>query len=97
MGEGRDRQSRKQKPKQTNKQINRDGETPPSSSNSFFSLLGNVGAAGAAETNKYAPTILDALMSSIDDANEDIAMEAMNGLAKVRERRREGETRDRQR
>lgn len=46
--------------------------------------LGNVGAAGAVETNKYAPTILDALMSSIDDANEDIAMEAMNGLAKVR-------------
>ncbi len=45
--------------------------------------LGNVGAAGAAETNKYAPTILDALMSAIDDNNEDIAMEAMNGLAKV--------------
>jgi hypothetical protein len=34
-------------------------------------------------TNKYAPTILDALMSSIDDSNDDIALESMNGLAKL--------------
>src|SRR6185437_15005344 len=45
--------------------------------------LGNIGSAGAAEANKYAPTVLDALMSSIDDADESISMDAMRGLAKV--------------
>lgn len=45
--------------------------------------LGNIGAAGAVEANKYAPTVLDALMSSIDDADETIAMEAMRGLSKI--------------
>jgi hypothetical protein len=45
--------------------------------------LGNIVAVGSEEANKYAPTVLDALMSSIDDSNEVIAMEAMNGLAKV--------------
>jgi len=45
--------------------------------------LGNITAVGSEEANKYAPTILDALMSSIDDQNEELAMEAMNGLSKV--------------
>jgi len=45
--------------------------------------LGNIGNAGITEANKYAPTVLDALMSNIDDQNDLIAMEAMNGLSKV--------------
>ena len=45
--------------------------------------LGNIVAAGEEEANKYAPTVLDALMSCIDDKDETIALEAMNGLAKV--------------
>lgn len=35
------------------------------------------------KANKYAPSVLDALLTSIDDHNESIAMEAMNGLAKI--------------
>lgn len=45
--------------------------------------LGNIVAVGTEEANQYAPTVLDALMSSIDDTNETIALEAMNGLSKV--------------
>jgi len=45
--------------------------------------LGNIASVGDEQGNKYAPTVLDALLSSIDDQNEAIAMEAMNGLAKV--------------
>jgi len=45
--------------------------------------LGNVASTGLTEVNRYAPTIIDALMCSIDDANEVIAMEAMNGLSKI--------------
>jgi hypothetical protein len=45
--------------------------------------LGNIVHVGIDLANKYAPTVLDALLCSIDDANESIAMEAMNGLAKV--------------
>lgn len=45
--------------------------------------LGNIVAVGTEEANQYAPTVLDALMSSIDDQNEILALEAMNGLSKV--------------
>ena len=45
--------------------------------------LGNIVSAGVEDVNKYATTILDALLTSIDDQNEILAMEAMNGLAKV--------------
>jgi hypothetical protein len=45
--------------------------------------LGNIVSVGTEETNKYAPTVLDALMSSIDDQLEAISLEAMNGLSKV--------------
>lgn len=51
----------------------------------FYCLrgLGNVVSNGSAQVNQYASTILDALMSSIDDENDTVAMEAMNGLSKV--------------
>lgn len=45
--------------------------------------LGNIVSVGLDQANTYASTILDALMSSIDDSNETIAMEAMNGLSRV--------------
>jgi len=45
--------------------------------------LGNIVSVGPEEANKYAPTVLDALMSSIDEINEVNAMQAMNGLAKI--------------
>jgi len=45
--------------------------------------LGNIVSVGIEEANKYAPTVLDALMSSIDEINEVNAMQAMNGLAKI--------------
>ncbi|PRP83406.1 hypothetical protein PROFUN_09434 [Planoprotostelium fungivorum] len=45
--------------------------------------LGNIVAVGIEDGNKYAPTILDALLSSIDDRDDNIAQQAMNGLAKV--------------
>jgi len=45
--------------------------------------LGNIVSVGTEEANKYAPTVLDALMSSIDEINEVNAMQAMNGLAKI--------------
>ena len=45
--------------------------------------LGNIVSAGTEQANKYAPTVLDALMSCIDDNNDTLALEAMNGLAKV--------------
>jgi len=45
--------------------------------------LGNIITTPSDQINKYAPTVLDALMSSIDDPNDTISLEAMNGLAKV--------------
>jgi hypothetical protein len=45
--------------------------------------LGNVVAAGEAATNQYAPTVLDALTSSMEHEDEDIVLEAMAGLSKV--------------
>jgi len=45
--------------------------------------LSNIVSCPPDQINKYAPTILDALMSSIDDRLDDVALESMNGLAKV--------------
>jgi len=45
--------------------------------------LSNVIANGPEQTNRYAPTIIDALVSSIDDQDEVTAMESMLGLSKV--------------
>jgi len=45
--------------------------------------LGNIASAGVTEVNRYAPTVIDALMCAIDDPNETIAREAINGLSKV--------------
>jgi len=45
--------------------------------------LSNIVSCPTDQINKYAPTILDALMSSIDDRLDDVALESMNGLAKV--------------
>eukprot|EP01119_Soliformovum_irregulare_P013154 TRINITY_DN3473_c0_g1_i1.p1 TRINITY_DN3473_c0_g1~~TRINITY_DN3473_c0_g1_i1.p1 ORF type:complete len:1648 (+),score=609.13 TRINITY_DN3473_c0_g1_i1:20-4963(+) len=45
--------------------------------------LGNIVAVGKEEANNFASTILDALMSSIDDRDEIICQEAMKGLSKV--------------
>jgi len=45
--------------------------------------LGNVSLCPVELANQYAPTILDALMSAIDDNQDDIALEAMTGLAKA--------------
>eukprot|EP01101_Sappina_pedata_P011357 TRINITY_DN7637_c0_g1_i1.p1 TRINITY_DN7637_c0_g1~~TRINITY_DN7637_c0_g1_i1.p1 ORF type:complete len:1380 (-),score=647.08 TRINITY_DN7637_c0_g1_i1:49-4188(-) len=45
--------------------------------------LGNVASCGQSEVDKYGPTIVDALMSNIDDSDEIIAMEAISGLSKV--------------
>jgi len=45
--------------------------------------LGNIVSAGKAMVDKYATTILDALVSYIDNADEVLAMESMAGLSKV--------------
>jgi len=45
--------------------------------------LGNIVSVEREEANKWAPTVLDALLTSIDDQNESIAMEAMQGLSKI--------------
>eukprot|EP01132_Coremiostelium_polycephalum_P004092 gene4092-5120_t len=45
--------------------------------------LSNVVSCGAEQTNRYAPTVIDALSSSIDDADEVIAMESMLGLSRI--------------
>jgi len=45
--------------------------------------LANIVTSSSEQINKYTPTILDALMSSIDDRSDDIALESMNGLAKM--------------
>lgn len=45
--------------------------------------LSNIVANGTDQTNRYAPTIIDVLVSSIDDLDEVIAMESMLGLSKV--------------
>lgn len=45
--------------------------------------LGNIVSAGKFMVDKYATTILDALVSYIDNADETLAMESMNGLSKV--------------
>jgi len=45
--------------------------------------LGNVASCGQIEVDRYGPTIIDALMCSIDDQDQVIAMEAINGLSKI--------------
>ena len=45
--------------------------------------LGNSAAGGEALANKFAASVIDALMSVIDHSNEDICMESMNGLDRV--------------
>eukprot|EP01133_Synstelium_polycarpum_P020470 gene20470-24563_t len=45
--------------------------------------LGNIVETGEEQTNRYAPTVIDALSSSIDDADEIMAMESMIGLSKI--------------
>lgn len=45
--------------------------------------MGNITGVGLDLANKYAPTVLDCLMTSIDDQRDEIALEAMDGLSKV--------------
>jgi len=45
--------------------------------------LGNIADAGAEEVNRFSTTIIDALMCAIDNPDEALAMEAMNGLARI--------------
>jgi hypothetical protein len=45
--------------------------------------LSNIVAVNKEELNKYSATVLDALMSNIDDANEEVALEAMTGLSRL--------------
>ncbi|EFA77696.1 hypothetical protein PPL_12305 [Heterostelium album PN500] len=45
--------------------------------------LSNIVSAGEEQTNRYAPTVIDAISSSIDDADEVMAMESMLGLSKI--------------
>ncbi|EGG22616.1 hypothetical protein DFA_04746 [Cavenderia fasciculata] len=45
--------------------------------------LSNIVSCGAEQTNRYAPTVIDALSSSIDDSDEVMAMESMLGLSKI--------------
>jgi len=45
--------------------------------------MANIVSCGQEKMNKYAPTVLYALMSSIDERDDNIAMEAMLGLARV--------------
>ena len=46
--------------------------------------LGNIVSAGVEDVNKYATTILDALLTSIDDQNETLAMEVLPKQTKTR-------------
>ncbi|KYQ89059.1 hypothetical protein DLAC_10285 [Tieghemostelium lacteum] len=52
--------------------------------------LSNIVSAGQEQTNRYAPTVIDALSTSIDDQDEVIAMECMLGLSKIFEIADEG-------
>jgi hypothetical protein len=45
--------------------------------------IANITSCPLEHINKYAPTILESLMSSFDDKDESIAIECMNGLAKL--------------
>lgn len=45
--------------------------------------LGNIADAGAEEVNRFSSTVIDALMCAIDNPDLALAMEAMNGLARV--------------
>ncbi|KAL6063739.1 HEAT repeat domain containing protein [Balamuthia mandrillaris] len=45
--------------------------------------LGNIVSAGKDEVDRYAATILDALVSCVDSADEGLCMASMDGLAKV--------------
>eukprot|EP00012_Vannella_robusta_P000552 CAMPEP_0206186026 /NCGR_PEP_ID=MMETSP0166-20121206/2167_1 /ASSEMBLY_ACC=CAM_ASM_000260 /TAXON_ID=95228 /ORGANISM="Vannella robusta, Strain DIVA3 518/3/11/1/6" /LENGTH=1620 /DNA_ID=CAMNT_0053601351 /DNA_START=1 /DNA_END=4863 /DNA_ORIENTATION=- len=45
--------------------------------------LGNIADAGAEEVNRFSSTVIDALMCAIDSKDEELAMEAMNGLSRV--------------
>eukprot|EP00013_Stygamoeba_regulata_P006034 CAMPEP_0177640424 /NCGR_PEP_ID=MMETSP0447-20121125/6535_1 /TAXON_ID=0 /ORGANISM="Stygamoeba regulata, Strain BSH-02190019" /LENGTH=1747 /DNA_ID=CAMNT_0019142493 /DNA_START=242 /DNA_END=5485 /DNA_ORIENTATION=- len=45
--------------------------------------LGNIASNGADPVNQFAPTVVDALTSHIEDADESIALESMCGLSKV--------------
>eukprot|EP01127_Copromyxa_protea_P018695 TRINITY_DN5940_c0_g1_i1.p1 TRINITY_DN5940_c0_g1~~TRINITY_DN5940_c0_g1_i1.p1 ORF type:complete len:1700 (-),score=516.03 TRINITY_DN5940_c0_g1_i1:86-4894(-) len=46
--------------------------------------LGNIAQISSkAMVDKYSPTVLDALMSAIDDKLDDVVLEAMNGLSKI--------------
>ncbi|GAM28545.1 hypothetical protein SAMD00019534_117210, partial [Acytostelium subglobosum LB1] len=45
--------------------------------------LSNIVSAGEESTNRYAPTVIDAISSSIDDSDEVMAMESMLGLSKI--------------
>jgi len=45
--------------------------------------LGNISVCPPEMVHKYATTVLDALMSAIDDKQDDVVLEAMNGLAKI--------------
>eukprot|EP01104_Vermistella_antarctica_P007673 TRINITY_DN1880_c0_g3_i1.p1 TRINITY_DN1880_c0_g3~~TRINITY_DN1880_c0_g3_i1.p1 ORF type:complete len:1673 (+),score=516.54 TRINITY_DN1880_c0_g3_i1:168-5186(+) len=45
--------------------------------------LGNVSSAGTDMLSHFGSTIIDALMCSIDASDEELAMEAINGLSKV--------------
>jgi hypothetical protein len=45
--------------------------------------LSNIVAADKEQRNKYSATVIDALMSNIDDTNEGVALEAMTGLNKL--------------
>ncbi|EAL61864.1 hypothetical protein DDB_G0291161 [Dictyostelium discoideum AX4] len=52
--------------------------------------LSNIVSAGVEQTNRYAPTVIDALSTSIDDQDETMAMECMLGLSKIFEVADEG-------
>ncbi|EGC31710.1 hypothetical protein DICPUDRAFT_50034 [Dictyostelium purpureum] len=52
--------------------------------------LSNIVSAGIEQTNRYAPTVIDALSTSIDDQDEGMAMECMLGLSKIFEVADEG-------
>ncbi len=45
--------------------------------------IGNSAASGPELVNQFAPSVIDALMSMIDNKDENISMESMNGLDKV--------------
>jgi len=45
--------------------------------------LSNIVSCGPERLDEYAATVLDALMSAVDDRDDQIAMEAMNGLSKL--------------